>query len=235
MSKNRNRWWRSKRSTKVELDKHNKFVSCRYHSTTVVEADHKRGLVTLRNNGHMTKTTLERINQCASEYGFPYVAYSASHVWYVAVFPLGMRHRWQKAQIIEFYNGIEIPLAGIPDNGLTLDQVRRPLVGSDPRDQRTMYVTVTGDLSDLSHSNLRLQLGQAWSKKLQKYLKMFEVELPESIDLSGQEALIFSKTWMRGEVCARLNQYRTGIRVNVNCKHFLRNYVGYDADLWLVD
>jgi len=66
------KWWRTKRSTWVELDPDGESF-CRYHYTNVVTW--AKGYFTLDTGGYDTLTTRGRMNQCSDEYGLGYAVY----------------------------------------------------------------------------------------------------------------------------------------------------------------
>ena len=69
-----------------------------YHGTEVVTFAGKH--VTLNNGGHTTKTTKDRMNQAAHEFGYCFKVYQTKKVWFVDVEGQTLKFEGNRA---EFY------------------------------------------------------------------------------------------------------------------------------------
>ena len=76
-----NKWYRSKRATKVFTDEKAGYNVVRYHNTDVVIWNDNE--IKLDTGGYQTHTTKDRMNQVSREYDLGFYVYQKNFDWYV--------------------------------------------------------------------------------------------------------------------------------------------------------
>ncbi len=235
-------WWKTIRATKVvELKAGNpRFMLdyYQYHNTKVVEMYYKMQTIVLHSGGFHTRTTKERMNQCAMAYNLPFFVWADSGDWFVTLVHERVSSRDDiREHTVPFKNGMEIPfhpqITPVPHNPTTSSRWEHGVNGS------AMYVKFWED----DQQRLHMLPSEKMDKKLKAYLNKFNAPWTGEVVLpAGSQSAYAIKHNLNRVQEGRMRDTNFGrlgfnklsfVSALVNVEEWLRRYVGYDSELWL--